>query len=304
MKPLICIFSVVSMLACVACSDEMETQIQTSALLHDAEVEVLPFEGEGNTRLAYSDKNAISWTDGDTIGVFAVTEEVNNPQVSMTYSIDYYKSNETHEFESVYLFKSGAWGFQPGQSYQAYFPIDPRKAASFQSVLFQYDSVQVVTEVNSPAANLGKYDRLASEVATPGLKGNSDTIHFVMAHKTALLALSFNLPSGAAYDSFSLYLTDATGNRIGCGFPARLSYSLQSGSFSMVDSERVSYQLQMSERISNNETNWVFYLLVPPYGVVGETLYMEYGIDAISTQHAAMPATLEAGHLYTLVFEE
>ena len=132
--------SAACLLFLAACNDGIESE-SSQSVCREVMVEIVPFEGEDYTRLSYHRLDSLAWDINDRIGIFGVTDDVNNSQIYMQYIQDWYKVLSKGGYASVKMFVSNGWGFDPEQSYQAYYPIDERLTATRTSIAFDFDSV-------------------------------------------------------------------------------------------------------------------------------------------------------------------
>lgn len=294
--------SAACLLFLAACNDGIESE-SSQSVCREAMVEIVPFEGEDYTRLSYHRLDSLAWDINDRIGIFGVTDDVNNSQIYMQYIEAWYKVLSTGGYASVKMFVSNGWGFDPEQSYQAYYPIDERLTATRASIAFDFDSVQFI-DPSSPIGSLGKYDHLVSEVGSPTANdAGLYSIDFKMKHVGALLELKFTRSDLQSFNKIQLYLTDDDGNQAGYGFPASLTYNLAENSYSVVGQDLVSYCLINNAPSAVAGDGMNLYLMIPPVGLQGTKIYAIFD-NPIVFMVASMPATVEAGHVYSLNFEE
>lgn len=266
----------------ISCSEQQELSVRTNGVSFtiDKFVEDTPSSLATKTSVDPSNNFAITWANGDTVGIFPL-EGFQEP----------FKIPANQVGQSSVSFNGGYWQIKDGLSYNAYYPFSTKNFKSSDMVT-KIPVTYVGQYQNGHGCNAGAYDYTYSDWSTASM-GN---VNFAFHHLGSFLVLSLPLPATATYTQLTLQSSSAN-------LPTKGTYDLTAATPSfMADANSLSSTLEM-ELIDFSGTKdevAVFYMMIPPMDLTGSTVRVTLTAENGSCSYTLdnMSRVFQAGKLY------
>ena len=267
--------------ALVSCNDAESVLFEengTSQILFSID-EFVPEIPDTRTNCDPSSNYAITWADGDMIGVFP-REGDQEPFTIPTDQVG----------KSSASFDGGYWALKDGKTYNAYYPFSLDNFASSDmktmipvSYLGQYQ--------NGTDCCVGNYDYTYSDWAT---SVGGSAVSFKFHHLGSFLVLTLPIPFTAQYTTLSVS-TDAA------VIPVKGTYDLTAATPAFIPTQ---YASSLSMTLNNFNgvagQNATFYMMVPPVDLSNRDVMVILSSQDLACSYKIESKNIVASKLYKL----
>lgn len=266
----------------ISCSEQQELSVQTNGVSFtiDKFIEDTPSSLATKTSVDPSNNFAITWANGDTVGIFPL-EGFQEP----------FKIPANQVGQSSVSFNGGYWQIKDGLSYNAYYPFSTKNFQSSDMVT-KIPVTYVGQYQNGHDCNAGAYDYTYSDWSTASM-GN---VNFAFHHLGSFLVLSLPLPATATYTQLTLQSSSAN-------LPTKGTYDLTAATPSfMADANSLSstFEMELTDFRGTKDEVAVFYMMIPPMDLTGSTVRVTLTAENGSCSYTLdnMSRVFQAGKLY------